>query len=89
MKQCIESQSEGAFFYLTLEIIKMNATEIRTNMINRLVVMMSEEVSINCWWLPIKIRELYDKWHAHRKSDEARKYLIHACTRFSCGARVA
>ena len=29
------------------------AKRIRTNMVNRLVVMMSEEVSISAWWMPL------------------------------------
>lgn len=61
---------------LKVEIIQMNATKIRTNMVNRLVAMMSEEVSINCWWLPIKMRELYEKWTLNRKSNGVRKYLV-------------
>ena len=36
-----------------------SAKRIRTNMVNRLVVMMSEEVGISAWWMPSMIHELY------------------------------
>ena len=49
---------------------------IRTNMINRLVVMMSEEVNISAWWMPLKIYELYQKWVENRDNTSSRKYLI-------------
>ena len=61
---------------LSVDTIKMNAKKIRTNMINRLVVIMSEEISINCWWLPIKMKELYEKWMQTRESEISRKYLV-------------
>ena len=38
---------------------QQSAQRIRTNMVNRLVVMMSEEVNISAWWMPIKMLELY------------------------------
>jgi len=34
------------------------ATRMRTNLVNRLVVMMTEEVNISAWWMPSKIYEL-------------------------------
>ena len=45
-------------------------------MINRLVVMMSEEVNISTWWLPIKMMELYQKWWSNRGNPESQKYLV-------------
>jgi hypothetical protein len=61
---------------LSVKLIQMNAQKIRTNMINRLVAMMSEEISICNWCLPIKIKELYVNWMKTRKTPESRKYLI-------------
>ena len=53
-----------------------SAKRIRTNMVNRLVVMMSEEVSISAWWMPSKIFELYGKWMENRGNASSRKYLV-------------
>jgi hypothetical protein len=61
---------------LNVKIIQMNAQKIRTNMVNRLVVMMSEEISICNWWLPIKMKELYENWMKTRKTLPSRNYLI-------------
>ena len=52
------------------------AKRIRTNMVNRLVVMMSEEVGICAWWMPVKILELYQKWIENRGHAFSRKYLV-------------
>ena len=60
----------------TVENTKAQAKRLRTNMINRLVVMMSEEVNISTWWMPLKIFELYQKWHANRGNASSRKYLV-------------
>lgn len=56
--------------------VQSQARKIRTNMVNRLVVMMSEEVGISAWWMPLKIRELYEKWKDYRGGPEFRKYLV-------------
>jgi len=56
--------------------VKAQAQKIRTNMANRLVVMMSEEVSISAWWMPLKIIELCEKWFKSRGGHESRKYLV-------------
>jgi hypothetical protein len=58
------------------ENIKKSAKRIRTNMVNRLVVMMSEEVSISAWWMPLIIHELYQRWVKTRGGPESRKYLV-------------
>ena len=55
---------------------KRSAESKRSNMINRLVVMMSEEVNISTWWLPIKMMELYQKWWSNRGNPESQKYLV-------------
>jgi hypothetical protein len=52
------------------------AESIRTNMANRLVVMMSEEVNISSWWMPLKVLDLYEKWNAERGTVSSRKYLL-------------
>ena len=52
------------------------ARRIRTNMVNRLVVMMSEEVGISAWWMPVKMLGLYKKWIENRGGPESRKYLV-------------
>ena len=58
------------------ENIKESARRIRTNMVNRLVVMMSEEVSISAWWMPLVISELYQKWWENRSNPASRKYIV-------------
>jgi hypothetical protein len=55
---------------------KTAAMRIRTNMVNRLVVMMSEEVNISAWWMPLKIFDLYQKWIKNRGNAISRKFLM-------------
>jgi hypothetical protein len=38
--------------------------------------MMSEEVNISAWWMPLKIFELYQKWKENRGNVSSRKYLV-------------
>jgi hypothetical protein len=45
-------------------------------MINRLVVMMSEEVNISTWWMPAKIKALHQKWVESRDGTFSRKILV-------------
>ena len=59
-----------------LRIRREQAQRLRTNMVNRLVVMMSEEVNISAWWMPVKIFELYEKWIENRGNVSSRKYLL-------------
>jgi hypothetical protein len=56
--------------------VQRSAQRLRTNMANRLVVMMSEEVNISAWWMPIKMLDLYQKWWATRGNPESRKHLV-------------
>lgn len=63
-------------YNLEAKTIITKAKTIRTNMVNRLIVMMSEEVSVSCWWLPIVMEKLYKKWMRDRSGDESRKSLI-------------
>jgi hypothetical protein len=60
----------------TREQVKAQARKIRTNMVNRLVVVMSEEVGICAWWMPIVIRRLYQGWVGNRGNPASRKYLV-------------
>lgn len=56
--------------------VKDRSQKIRSNMVNRLVVMMSEEVSICAWWMPVKMLELYERWLENRANPLSRKYLV-------------
>jgi hypothetical protein len=38
--------------------------------------MMSEEVGICAWWMPIKILEIYRLWVENRANALSRKYLV-------------
>ena len=58
------------------ENTKTHAKRIRTNMVNRLVVMMTEEVNISAWWMPSKILYLYEKWIENRDNASSRKFLV-------------
>jgi len=56
--------------------VKANAKRIRSNMINRLLVICSEDIGIAEWWLPAEIFKLYTLWQKHRLATESQKYLI-------------
>jgi len=56
--------------------VQRSAQGIRSNMINRLVVMMSEEVNISAWWMPMIMKGLYQKWVANRGNANSSKYLV-------------
>jgi len=56
--------------------IKQHAKRLRTNMINRLVVMMSEEINISAWWMPLKIFKLYQEWVENRGNSSSQKFLV-------------
>ena len=60
----------------TLANTKRQGQRLRTNMVNRLIAMVSEEVSISAWWMPSKIFELYQKWVENRGYTFSRKYLV-------------
>jgi hypothetical protein len=60
----------------TCKNTQAQAKRIRTNMVNRLVVMMSEEVNISTWWMPLKILELYQNWIKNRDNPLSQKYLV-------------
>lgn len=48
---------------------------IRTNVTNRLIVCMAEEISINDWHLPIRMKALHDRWKNVR-SDRALSCIV-------------
>ena len=52
------------------------AQRLRTNMVNRLVVMMSEEVNISAWWMPPRFLSYIEKWCENRGNAVSRKYLV-------------
>ena len=55
---------------------QQSAQRMRSNMVNRLVAMMSEEVCVSVWWMPVVMWDLYQRWHKYRKHPISRKYLI-------------
>jgi hypothetical protein len=52
------------------------AMALRTNLLNRLIVMVPEEVAIAAWWMPPVAHRLAEAWKASRRSDTARKPLV-------------
>ena len=52
----------------TPEKIRMSAKCIRSSLMNRLIVIMSEEISISNWWVPIEMKNIYDSWNNKRNS---------------------
>jgi len=58
------------------QYIWRKAKGIRTNLMNRLIVMVSEEISISAYWMPLVINELSELWHQRRGQEISRKYLI-------------
>jgi hypothetical protein len=56
--------------------ILSRARSLRTNMINRLVVMISEEVNIHNALLPARAKDLYQRWMATRDEEQSRVYLV-------------
>lgn len=56
--------------------IIQKAKALRTNLVNRLIVMVSEEVSISAYWMPLVVNELYELWKADRNRTISRKHLI-------------
>jgi hypothetical protein len=52
------------------------ARSLRTNLINRLVVMISEEVNIHSIGLSVAALDMYQKWRATRDHEESRQHLL-------------
>ena len=61
---------------LTRKQIQQNSVRIRSNMINRLVAMMSEDVGPCDSQLPKKIHQFYSQWITYRRDITNRKILI-------------
>ena len=61
---------------LTAKQIQMNAVRLRSNMINRLVAMMSEDVGPCQSQLPSQIHQLYQQWIDHRREESSRPLLV-------------
>ena len=65
----------------SLSDLKKRVRGIRTNFINRLIVIMSEEVNINDRVdIPIIVKQLYDNWYKYRAQKKSLAYLIELCT---------
>jgi hypothetical protein len=56
--------------------VQTKAKRLRSNMVNRLVVMISEEVGISAWWMPKVMFDLYQKWGKNRGDVSSRKFLV-------------
>jgi hypothetical protein len=61
---------------LTQKQIQLNSVRIRSNMINRLIAMMSEDVGPCNSQLPSKIHSFYLQWIKNRREISSRKVLI-------------
>ena len=61
---------------LTQKQIQQNCVRIRSNMINRLIAMMSEDVGPCNSQLPSKLYNLYLQWIKQRREISSRKILI-------------
>jgi len=61
---------------LTQKQIQLNSVRIRSNMINRLIAMMSEDVGPCNSQLPSKIHSFYLQWIKSRRDISSRKILI-------------
>jgi hypothetical protein len=62
------------------------AKAIRTNMVNRLIVMVSEEISIAAWWLPLVVHERVQAWNRNRGQAAALGHLFDVY-KYLCAAR--
>lgn len=56
--------------------VVQRARALRTNLVNRLIVITSEDVGIACWWLPLVVDDRYRTWQACRELPAARKHLL-------------
>ena len=61
---------------LTHKQIQLNSVRIRSNMINRLIAMMSEDVGPCDHQLPSQIHQLYLQWIKHRREISSRRILV-------------
>jgi hypothetical protein len=56
--------------------VMQRARALRTNLVNRLIVITSEDVGIACWWLPLAVDALHQRWQAERGAPASRKPLV-------------
>ncbi|UJR35062.1 hypothetical protein I4U23_027838 [Adineta vaga] len=61
---------------ITEKQIQQNAIRMRSNMINRLIAMMSEDVGPCNIHLPSRIHKLYLQWIQNRRENSSRKLLV-------------
>jgi hypothetical protein len=61
---------------LTQKQIQQNSVRIRSNVINRQIAMMSEDVGPCNTELPSKMHKLYLQWIEHRRETSSRKILV-------------
>lgn len=74
--ECQPSLHANTTHRLTSKQIQMNCTRIRSNMINRMVAMMSEDVGPTNDRLPRDIHRLYFHWIEHRREPKGRESLV-------------
>lgn len=53
-----------------------NATSVRSEMINKLISMVTTDVGIAVWDLPLTAKLLYEKWMKTKNTEESRLYLV-------------
>jgi hypothetical protein len=61
-----------------------NGKKLVSNIINRLVVMMSEEISINNALLPVKFRKMYEEFEKGRNYEIIYKMYVELCLSRKC-----
>lgn len=61
---------------LSVESARRRVDALRTNLMNRLVVMVTEEVNVHAVWLPAAAQALYRAWCDARGLPEGRRHLV-------------
>jgi len=74
--ECLNHMSHFVDMGLTEKHVNTRVNMLRTNIMNRLLVIMSEEVNINCVWLPSIVYRCYIQWIKNKTSNLGRKYLL-------------
>jgi hypothetical protein len=57
-------------------VVARRAKAMRTNLLNRLIVMVSEEINVAVWWMPLVVDRLAEAWKADRGRPESAKFLV-------------
>lgn len=60
----------------SIEDQNQTARSHRTNMINRLIIITCEDISLANPLLPLAISKLVDKWESHRTSGDGKEFLL-------------